>query len=145
MIPAIHALWGNGNMNDEVQTRIGSGRQRATIDTRLTGSPDSRVYAAPFARIWDALHAEIGGRRMWSVIHSDEDLGLLTAVCRTLLPWEIGHVSVWVRLDEYGLTRVDVRSTSRSSLALPGGNRRRVQAIVSSLDRQLGTGTRVRT
>jgi hypothetical protein len=78
-------------------------------------------------------------------VHSDEELGLLTAVCRTLLPWELGHLTVWVRLDENGLTRVDVRSTSRSSLALPGGNRRRVQAIVSRLDSQLGSKTRVRT
>jgi hypothetical protein len=133
-------------MIGEVQVRTGSSRPgAATIDTRITGSPDSRVYAASFARIWDALHDEISRRRRWVVIHSDEDLGLLTAVCGTLLPWEIGHLSVWVRLDEYGLTRVDVRSTSRSTLALPGGNRRRVQAIISSLDNQLGPGARVRT
>ena len=133
-------------MIGEVQVPTGgSSPGAATIDTRITGSPESRVYAAPFARIWDALHDEISRRRRWMVIHSDEDLGLLTAVCRTLLPWEIGHLSVWVRLDEYGLTRVEVRSTSRSKLALPGGNRRRVRAIVSALDNQLGSGARVRT
>jgi hypothetical protein len=133
-------------MNDEVRSTPGGSRTgAATIDTRLAGSPDSRVYAAPFARVWDALHEEFSERRMCSVVHSDEELGLLTAVCRTLLPWELGHLTVWVRLDENGLTRVDVRSTSRSSLALPGGNRRRVQAIVSRLDSQLGSKTRVRT
>ena len=133
-------------MNDEVHARDGGTRPGvATVDTRLTGSPDSRVYAAPFAHVWDALHAEISRRRLWTVVHSDEDLGILTAVCRTLLPWEVGHLTVWVRLDEYALTRVDVRSSCRTNLALPGGNRRRVQALVSSLDDQIGTGTRVRT
>ena len=45
--------------------------------SRLAGSPDSRVYAAPFARVWDALHEEFSERRRWSVVHSDEELGLL--------------------------------------------------------------------
>ena len=131
-------------MNDESHGRDGGTRPgTATVDTRLTGSPDSRIYAAPFARVWDSLHAEISRRRMWTVVHSDEELGLLTAVCRTLLPWEVGHLTVWVRLDEYALTRMDVRSTCRTNLTLPGGNRRRVQALVSSLDDQLGDGTRV--
>ena len=133
-------------MNDAGHARPGGPRPgAATVDTRHTGSPDSRVYAAPFAHVWDALHAEISRRRRWTVVHSDEDLGLLTAMCRTLLPWDVGHLTVWVRLDEYALTRVDVRSTCRTNLALPGGNRRRVLALVSSLDEQLGTGTRVRT
>ena len=133
-------------MNDEVHARDSGTRPgTATVDTRLAGSPDSRVYAAPFAHVWDALHTEISRRRLWTVVHSDEDLGILTAVCKTLLPWEVGHLTVWVRLDEYALTRVDVRSTCRTNLALPGGNRRRVQALVSSLDDQIGTGTRVRS
>jgi len=133
-------------MNDATDDRDDGTRSgAATVDTRLTGSPDSRVYAAPFARVWDSLHAEISRRRMWTVVHSDEDLGILTAVCKTLLPWEVAHLTVWVRLDEYALTRVDVRSSCRTKLALPGGNRRRVQALVSSLDDQMGNSTRVRT
>ena len=133
-------------MNDAGHARHGGARPgAATVDTRHTGSPDSLVFAAPFAHVWDALHAEISRRRLWSVVHSDEDLGLLTAVCRTLLPWDVGHLTVWVRLDEHALTRVDIRSTSRTNFTLPGGNRRRVQALISSLDDQIGTGTRVRT
>jgi hypothetical protein len=133
-------------MHDENKSRTGRDQTgTATVDTRPAGSPDSRVYAAPFARVWDSLHTEISRRRSWTVVHADEELGLLTAVCRTLLPWEVGHITVWVRLDEYALTRVDIRSTCRASFALPGGNRRRVQALVASLDHQLGKGTRVRT
>lgn len=133
-------------MNDEAQVRDrGSGSGISTVDTRSPDSPDSRVYAAPFARVWDALHSEIHRRRRWKVIHSDEGLGVLTAVCGSLIPREFSHLTVWVRLDEYALTRVDVRSTSRSRLGLPGGDRRRIQSLVSCLDDRLGEGTRVRS
>ncbi|MGW8281837.1 MAG: hypothetical protein ACWGON_00945 [Gemmatimonadota bacterium] len=132
-------------MNDEAQVRDRGNRSgTSTVDTRSPDSPDSRVYAAPFARVWDAMHSEITRRRRWRVIHSDEGLGVLTAVCRTLIPGESIHLTVWVRLDEYALTRVDVRSTSRSRFGLPGGDRRRVQSLVTCLDDRLGDGTRVR-
>ena len=114
-----------------------------TMDTRDSDSPWGRVYASPFARVWDALHEEIRGRRYWSLVHADEELGLLTATCRSWRPWEVSHLTVWVRLDENALTRVDMRSWCRSSWALPGGNRRRVRALVSRLDRRLGENTRV--
>jgi len=132
-------------MNDEAHVRDRGHRSgTSTVDTRSPDSSDGRVYAAPFARVWDAMHSEIARRRRWSVIHSDESLGVLTAVCKTLIPGEFSHLTVWVRLDEYALTRVDIRSTSRSRLGLPGGNRRRVQSLVSCLDDRLGDGTRVR-
>jgi hypothetical protein len=117
----------------------------ALIDTRGSDSPWGRVYAAPFARVWDALREEIGDRRGWSLVHADEELGLLTATCRSWHPWEVSHLTVWVRLDENALTRVDVRSWCRSGWSLPGGNRRRVRALVSRLDRRLGESTRVET
>jgi hypothetical protein len=104
-----------------------------------------RVYAAPYARVWDILHDEIVRRRLWSVVHSDEDLGLLTAICRSWLPGEIGHLTVWVRLDDNALTRVDVRAWRRPGIGLPGGNMRRARAIVACLDRKLGREARVET
>ena len=116
-----------------------------TIDTRDSDSPWGRVYASPFARVWDALHEEIRGRRNWSLVHSDEELGLVTATCRSWRPWEVSHLTVWVRLDENALTRVDIRSWCRSSWTLPGGNRRRLRSLVSRLDRRLGVGARVET
>ena len=116
-----------------------------SIDTRHPGSPMGRVYAAPYARVWDLLHQEIDGRRLWSVVHSDEELGLLTAVCRSWLPWQIGHITVWVRLDDNALTRVDVRAWRRPGTGFPGGSRRRVRAIVTGLDRKLGRDARIET
>ncbi|MCL7926984.1 MAG: hypothetical protein M8841_04265 [marine benthic group bacterium] len=116
-----------------------------SIDTRHPGSPLGRVYAAPYARVWDVLHDEINRRRLWSVVHSDEDLGLLTAVCRSWLPGEVGHITVWVRLDDNALTRVDVRAWRRPGVGLPGGSKRRVRTIVAGLDRKLGREALVAT
>ncbi|MEJ2481835.1 MAG: DUF1499 domain-containing protein [Gemmatimonadota bacterium] len=113
------------------------------IDTRRPDSLSGRVYAAPYARVWDLLHDEIDGRRLWSVVHSDEGLGLLTAVCRSWLPWNVGHLTVWVRLDENALTRVDVRSWSRRGIGFPGVDRRRVRAVIAGLDRGLGREARI--
>lgn len=113
------------------------------LDTRDSDSPWGRVYASPFARVWDALHEEIRSRRHWSLVHSDEELGLLTATCRSWHPWEVSHLTVWVRLDENALTRVDTRAWCRSGWGLPGGNRRRVRALVSRLDKRLGESMRV--
>jgi len=119
------------------------GSETETIDTRRPESPEGRTYAAPYARVWDALHEEIERRRLWSVVHSDEELGLLTAVCRSWLSRQTSHITVWVRLDENALTRVDVRSWTRPGICFPGGNRRRVQEIIAGLDRMLGRETRV--
>lgn len=121
----------------------GSTSGTATIDTRYADSDWGRVYASPFANVWDGLHDEIKAHRHWSVVHSDEELGLVTAVCRSWLPWEVGHLTVWVRLDENALTRVDTRAWCRAGWTFPGGNNRRVRALVSGLDRRLGRNTRV--
>jgi hypothetical protein len=128
----------------ETTARHGAAPSAAeTIDTRDSTSPWGRVYAAPFAAVWDALHEEIGSRRRWALVHSDEELGLLTATCRSWRPWEVSHLTVWVRLDENALTRVDTRAWSRSGWTLPGGSRRCVRALVSRLDQRLGKSTRV--
>jgi hypothetical protein len=101
------------------------------------------LYASPFARVWDALHDEIEGRRHWSVVHADEELGLLTVLCGSFLPGPVGHLTVWVRLDDNALTRVDSRAWSRSGRGLPGRSGRLVRALISGLDRRLGVDTRV--
>ncbi len=133
-------------MNREITARSkAEGSRPTSVDTRHDESVRGRVYAASFARVWDALIAEISGRRSWTLVHSDEELGLLTAVCRSVVPRELGHLTVWVRLDENALTRVDARSMSRSSFSWPGGDRRRVEALVAGLDRRLGSDTRVRS
>lgn len=116
---------------------------RELIDTRAADGPEGRTYTVPFAEVWDAATADIRGRRGWEIVHADEERGLLTVVCRSRLRRSSDDLSVWVRLDEYGLTRVDARAGSREGRLSPGANRRRVVELLGALDEALGPGTRV--
>lgn len=117
--------------------------RRELVDTRAPDGPEGRTYTVPFARVWDAATADIRGRRGWEIVHADEERGLLTVVCRSRLRRSSDDLSVWVRLDEYGLTRVDARAGSREGRLSPGANRRRVVELLAALDETLGPGTRV--
>jgi len=113
------------------------------VDTRASGGPEGRIYTVPFAVVWDAATADIESRRGWEIVHADEERGLLTVVCRSRLRRNSDDLSVWVRLDEYGLTRVDARAGSREGRLSPGANRRRVEELLAALDQALGPGVRV--
>ncbi|MDT8435819.1 MAG: DUF1499 domain-containing protein [Gemmatimonadota bacterium] len=117
---------------------------RTVMDTRRDEGLEGRLYAVSFARVWDALGEVIGRRPGWTLVHADEDLGLLTARRRILLPALTSDVSVWVRLDEHGLTRVDVRAAGRARPAGPDRQRRAVHRLLAALDRALGPGARLR-
>lgn len=120
-----------------------SGRPQV-VDTRVSAGPEGRTYAAPFAVVWDLFDAEIRARRNWELVHADEERGLFTVVCRSLVPPGTDDLSVWVCLDEFGLTRVDARSSARGGGRDFGANERRITAIFRTLDARLGTGNRVR-
>jgi hypothetical protein len=101
------------------------------------------VYAVPFARVWDQLLVEIGARGRWDMVHSDEEMGLITVACRGILPGRPDDLTIWVRLDGNGLTRVDLRCESHTRRDF-GAGERRVRDLLASLDRTLGSGSRVR-
>jgi hypothetical protein len=126
-----------------LDTAPASGPDRAVADTRRPDGPVGRTYAAPFAHVWDALLAEIRRRKRWTLVHADEGLGLLTVICRRLLPRGLDDLTVWVSLDENGLTRVDLRSMARSGRSDFGANERRVRDLTKQLDRALGPRARV--
>jgi hypothetical protein len=113
------------------------------IDTRASSGPEGRTYAVSFAAVWDAVAAEIDAQRGWELVHADEERGLFTVVCRSRLRRSTDDLSVWVRLDEYGLTRLDVRVGSRQGRPSPGSNERRVDALLQAVDEALGPGARV--
>lgn len=113
-------------------------------DTRNPEGPDGRVYTAPFARVWDALLAEIRRRPRWELAHKDEEMGMLTARCRSLVFRFVDDLTAWVGLDENGMTRVEVRSESRRGRGDFGVNRRRVRSLLEAVDRAVGPETRVR-
>ncbi|MFQ5747156.1 MAG: DUF1499 domain-containing protein [Gemmatimonadota bacterium] len=116
----------------------------AIADTR-EGEPPGRTYAVPFAEVWDALLRDVGARRGWTLVHADEEMGLLTALCRSLRPHRPDDLSVWVALDENGLTRVEVRSAPRAPGGDLGVNRRRVLSLLARLDGAVRPGVRVET
>lgn len=114
-------------------------------DTRAEGGPEGRVYAAPFAQVWDAILDHIASRRGWDLAHKDEELGIITVRCRTPVLRFIDDLTIWVGLDENGLTWVEVLSRSRVGRGDLGTNRRRIVRTLSTLDRALGPNTRLRS
>lgn len=115
-----------------------------SVDTRSAGGPEGRVYAVPFATVWDRLLTEVAERPRWDLVHHDEELGLITVACRSVFPPRTDDLTVWVRLDVNGLTRVDVRSEPRSRRTL-GASERRVRNLLARLDSALGPDARVRS
>ena len=131
-------------MNAESTTNSQDTGRPPVVDTRAPTGPEGMTYAAPFANVWDLLDDEITVRRNWDLIHADEERGLFTVVCRNFVPPGTDDLSIWVCLDENGLTRVDVRSSARSGRRDFGANQRRVAAIFRALDEGLGSGSQVR-
>lgn len=103
-------------------------------DTRTPGPPEGGRYAAPFAGVWDEILALVRRRSRWTLVHSDETEGLLTVKCRSRLFNLVDDMSVWVSLDEDGLTRVEVRSRARSGHGDLGVNERRIRRLMRHLD-----------
>lgn len=103
-------------------------------DTRSAGPPRGRVYAAPFAAVWDRLLRMIEERPRWKVQHADETEGFIAATCKSRFFGFVDDLTLWVRLDRNGLTEVAARSRSRTGKGDFGVNRRRIQEIMATLD-----------
>ncbi len=114
-------------------------------DTRTPDGPEGRAYAAPFASAWDSLLELIRQRYGWKLIHADEELGLITVVCTSPVLRFRDDLTVWVSLDENGVTRIEARSESRKGKGDIGVNWRRIDRLLGHLDRAIGPGTRLRT
>ncbi len=112
-------------------------------DTRAADGPSSRLYAAPFAEVWDSLVDSAHRRRGWKLIHADEELGIMTIVCTTPVLRFHDDLTIWLSLDENGLTRVEARSESRVGRADLGMNQRRIERLLARLDRTVGRAVRV--
>ncbi len=112
-------------------------------DTRGPDGPSGRVYAVPFARVWDEILLEVERHRRWKLLHRDEGLGLITVECTTLGFRFVDDLTIWVALDANGLTLVDMRSKSRRGRGDLGVNRRRVERLLARLDAALGPSARL--
>lgn len=113
-------------------------------DTRERGGPAARLYSASFARVWDGLLEQVTRNPRWELAHQDEELGMLTVCCRTPVIRFVDDVTIWVELDEDGLTRVEVRSASCVGKGDLGVNRRRIVWLLRRLDRHVGPEARLR-
>jgi len=112
-------------------------------DTRVPDGPDGRLYpTVPFARAWDAVMGEVNRNRTWSLVHSDEEIGILTIVCRLPALGLVDDLTVWVSLDSNGFTRVEARSASRRKRGDMGVNRRRLVRLMKRVDRSVGEAAR---
>lgn len=114
-------------------TRNAAETRQDAADARLRG----RVYDLPFARVWQAVLHTAGSLPGWRVTHADPARGLLRAEDRTTVFRFTDEISVHVRLDDEGRTRVDARSASRVGRADFGANARRLHRFLRALDRRL--------
>ncbi len=108
-------------------------------------SPDSddpvlagRTYAIPFDSVWNAaLELSSGGLKGWTLVSSDDQLGVIRADVRgPLLPLE-ANVLVSVILDPNGQTRVDMSALGNHRWGDLGVNHRRIKRFFRSLDLSL--------
>ena len=108
-------------------------------------SPDSndpvlsgRTYAIPFDPVWtSALDLASGRLRGWTVVGSDDQLGVIRADVRgPLLPLK-ASVLVAVTLDPNGQTRVDMSALGNHRGGDLRVNYHRIRRFLSSLDRVL--------
>ena len=114
-------------------------------DTRAPDGPECRLYAAPFAEVWDSLLDLIHQRRRWELVHADEELGLMTVTCTAPVVRLRDDLTIWVSLDENGLTRLEARSESRVGRGDLGVNRRRIERLLRRLDQTVGRAVRLRS
>lgn len=129
--------------SERIESEGQEGERRELVDTRDPAGPDGRTYAVPFAGVWDAVADEIRAQRRWKLVHADEERGLFTVVCRSFLGRRIDDLSIWVRLDDNGLTRLDVRAGARESGRATGANRRKVDDLLRAVDEALGPDARI--
>ena len=98
-----------------------------------------RTYAIPFSRVWDAaLDLVRGELPRWHARWWDEEEGVIQALTRGHLSRRTSDVVIRIGLDEQAQTRVDLRSTSRSTrLGDFGSNTRLIGTFIAALDRKL--------
>lgn len=102
-------------------------------DPRLRG----RTLPLPFAELWPVVVETAERMPRWTVVEADPAKGTLRAEARTVLWRFTDDVEVRVSLDEHGMTRVDLRSSSRVGSGDLGVNARRIARFLHRLDRRL--------
>ncbi|MDX1394466.1 MAG: DUF1499 domain-containing protein [Gemmatimonadota bacterium] len=118
-------------------------RALPSADTRLPEGPEGRVYTVPFATVWDEIIEIIEGRSRWRLEHRDEEIGIITVSCRTPVLRFTDDLTIWVSLDDDGMTRVEALSRSRVGRNDFGKNERRITDLLERLDQRVGPANRL--
>ncbi len=103
-------------------------------DPRLIG----RTYAIPYEAVWRSCIKLVRERSGWQMLQSDDLVGFIRVRCTTPVFRHEHDLEIRIRLDEHALTRVDLRSHSRTRHADLGANARRVGRFARKLDESLG-------
>lgn len=90
------------------------------------------------------MASEIEARRQWDLVYGDEDLGMFTVVCRSRFPRGADDLTIWVRLDENGLTRLEAESAHREGKTSSGTRQRRVEDLLAAVREAVGPDRLVR-
>lgn len=102
-----------------------------------TNQGGSRSYAVPYERVWRVAIEVARSSPRWTVGLVDPSRGRIEAEARTLVWKFVDRLTISIRLDELGSTRLDVTSqpvTQRPSL---GVRTRRIRRYLSNLDAAL--------
>lgn len=117
-----------------------SAMTRNVAETRADASNPKlrgRAYAVAFAEVWGAVMETARAMPRWTVTASDAGKGTVSAEARTALWGFTDDVVIRISLDDKGMTRVDLRSSSRVGRGDLGANGRRVARFLHALDARL--------
>ena len=131
-------------MTTTSSSEAGVPARHSATDTRRPEGPEGRLYVTSFAAVWDRVLEAVGTQGRWALVHQDEELGMVTVRCRGFLPGSASLLTIWVSLDDNGLTRLDLRAVPDARRAAAPGTRL-ITNFLQGMDRALGPGTRVRS
>ena len=97
----------------------------------------SRAYPIAFADVWRAALETARAMPRWTLMQEAAGAGTIRAEARTPVWGFTDDVVIRISLDDKGMTRVDVRSSSRVGRGDLGTNGRRVARFLHALDRRL--------
>lgn len=114
---------------------------RTRSATTARNSPDpalrARVYAIPFEDVWQGTLRLVREKlRGWSLLHADDQDGLVQAAVSARLKSFHGTVDIRITLDPDAQTRVDALSITPEAFHDFGANARRLRRFLAALDRE---------
>lgn len=106
-------------------------------DTSGASDDSGRSYAVPYERVWRTAVEVARSSRGWSVLAIDPVRGRIEAEARTAVWKFVDLITIELRLDELGSTRLHVTSAAVTERPHLGVRNRRIRRFLRSLDAAL--------